>query len=154
MSQRSAGSWTCCTRSNAFPDLYSRHLLKNSNWKSPYSLTLVHLNSSWLVCLEIERTLHDALHKRPIEQFKPVEQSRQKAQRAYCPSVYAVFKHLFPATFGTGPLQQVTLLEKKFVIVSMYWIWENWFQKIVLTYCEKWYFVTKIVMTDCEKNLF
>ena len=57
-----------------------------------------------------------------IEQFKPVQQSRQQEQRAYCPSVYAVFKHLFPATFGTGPLQQVTLLEKKFVIVSMYWI--------------------------------
>ena len=32
-----------------------------------------------------------------------------------------------------------------------YW---HFVSKIVMTYCEKWYFVTQIVLTYCEKKLF
>ena len=35
--------------------------------------------------------VHVALPKPPINQFKPVEQSRQQTQGAYCPSLYNVF---------------------------------------------------------------
>ena len=56
----------------------------------------VHSISSWLHWTEIECTLNAALPKRSINLFKPVQQSRQKAQRAYCPNVYTV-----PATHGS-----------------------------------------------------
>ena len=55
-----------------------------------YYLALVHLISSWLVWTEIEFTVHVALPKLPISQFKPVQQSRQQALRAYCPNIYTV----------------------------------------------------------------
>jgi hypothetical protein len=34
--------------------------------------------------------MHVALTKRPINQFKPVHQSRQQALRADCPNIYTV----------------------------------------------------------------
>ena len=38
-----------------------------------FSLALVHSIPSWLVGAEIECTVHAALPKRPIDQFKPVQ---------------------------------------------------------------------------------
>ena len=34
--------------------------------------------------------MHVALPKRPINQLKPVQWSRQQALRAYCPKIYSV----------------------------------------------------------------
>ena len=34
--------------------------------------------------------VHFDLSKRPINQFKPVQQSKQQALRAYCPNIYTV----------------------------------------------------------------
>ena len=34
--------------------------------------------------------VHIALPKRPINQFKPVQKSRQQALRPYCPNIYTV----------------------------------------------------------------
>ena len=45
---------------------------------------------SRLVWTGIECMVLVALPKRPINQFKPVQQSRQKALRAYCPDIYTV----------------------------------------------------------------
>ena len=39
--------------------------------------------------------MHVALPKHPINQFKPVQQSRQQAIRAYCPNVYTDVPFLF-----------------------------------------------------------
>ena len=50
-------------------------------------LALVHLLPSWLVLAEIKCTLYVTLTKRPITQFKPDQQSRQQALRAYCPNI-------------------------------------------------------------------
>ena len=36
--------------------------------------------------------LHVALPKRPINQFKPVQQSKKQALRAYCPNIYTLLK--------------------------------------------------------------
>ena len=53
----------------------------------------------WYICFlsgrsgaEIKFTLHVALPKRPINQFKPVQKSKQ--QRAYCSNIYTVKKGL------------------------------------------------------------
>ena len=51
-------------------------------------MTLWYLIPSSLVCAEIEYTGHVALSKQPINQFQLVQQSRQKALRAYCPNIY------------------------------------------------------------------
>ena len=67
-----------------------------------YSSSLVHLIPSWLVWAEIECTMHLALLKRPINQFKPVLQSRQQALRAYCPNIYCALYICSVATFATG----------------------------------------------------
>ena len=56
--------------------------------KTLYSLTLVHLIPSWLVCSETECTVHVALPKWPMNQFKPVQQSIQQALRADCPNIH------------------------------------------------------------------
>ena len=37
---------------------------------------------------EIRYMVHAALPKRPINQFKPVQQSRQQTVRAYCSKIY------------------------------------------------------------------
>ena len=37
--------------------------------------------------------MHVALPKWPINQFKPIQQSRQKALRAYCPNIYCELRH-------------------------------------------------------------
>ena len=42
----------------------------------------------WLVWTSIECTVHVALPKWPINQFKPVQQSRQQALKAYCLNIY------------------------------------------------------------------
>ena len=45
--------------------------------------------------------MHDALPKRPINQLKPVQQSRQQAQRAsYCSNIYTVILGIFFASLG------------------------------------------------------
>ena len=36
--------------------------------------------------------MHVAVPKRPIHQFKPVQQSRQQALKAYCPNIYTLLK--------------------------------------------------------------
>ena len=43
-----------------------------------------------LVWAEIQCTMHVALLKRLINQFKPVQQSRKQALKAYCPNIYTV----------------------------------------------------------------
>ena len=51
------------------------------------------------------RTVHVALLKNSINQFRSVEQSRQQALRAYCSNIYTVFKvleaHIYIST-GNG----------------------------------------------------
>ena len=47
--------------------------------------------SSWLVWAEIECTVHVSLPKQPINQFKPVQQSRYQVLRAYCPYTYILW---------------------------------------------------------------
>ena len=54
-----------------------------------YSLTLVHLNPFQLVWAEIECTVHSALLKWLLNQFKPVQKIRQ-APRANCLNIYTV----------------------------------------------------------------
>ena len=52
----------------------------------PNTYLLLHLDlsiPSWPVWVEI-KCMHDSLPKRPKYQFKPVQQSRQQALRAYC----------------------------------------------------------------------
>ena len=63
--------------------------------KTLYSITLVHLIPSWLVCSETECTVHVALPKWPMNQFKPVQQSIQQALRADCPNIctYILFSN-------------------------------------------------------------
>ena len=56
-----------------------------------YILALVHLIPSWLVWAEIECTVHVSLPKQPINQFKPVQQSRYQVLRAYCPYTYILW---------------------------------------------------------------
>ena len=43
-----------------------------------------------LVRNQVFSAVHLALTKRRINQFKPVQQSRQQVLRAYCPNIYAV----------------------------------------------------------------
>ena len=51
---------------------------------------LIHLIPSCLVCSEIESTMHVALPKQPINQFKPVDKSKQQALRPNCPNMSTV----------------------------------------------------------------
>ena len=69
-----------------------------------YSLAycLVHSYSSWLVWAEIECSVYVALPKRPIYQFEPVQQNRQKGLRAYCP-IYILW---MPATTAACVLRK------------------------------------------------
>ena len=53
-----------------------------------------------LVYTEIKHTVHVALSKLPINQFKPVQQSRQQALSAYCPNIYTVLFHHTVAFFS------------------------------------------------------
>ena len=53
-----------------------------------YLIATVCLIPSCLVWSEIKCKVHVTL--RPINQFKPVQQSRQQALRAYCPHIYTV----------------------------------------------------------------
>ena len=55
-----------------------------------YSLALSHSIPSWLVRAEIVYTIHVVLHKQFLNQFKPVQQSRQQALKAYCTNIYTV----------------------------------------------------------------
>ena len=59
-----------------------------------YPLALVHSIPLWLVWTEIECTMHDALPKGPINQFKPAQQSRQQVIKAYCPNKQTVYSAL------------------------------------------------------------
>ena len=43
-----------------------------------------------LVSAEFKCTVHVVLPKWPINQFKPVQQSRQQVLRAYCPNIYTM----------------------------------------------------------------
>ena len=43
-----------------------------------------------LVWAEFECTLHVPLCKQPINQLKPVEQSRKQALGGYCPNIYNI----------------------------------------------------------------
>ena len=52
---------------------------------------MVHLIPSVLVWAEIVYFVYVALTKWPINQFKPVQQSRQQWRRAYCPNIYTVY---------------------------------------------------------------
>ena len=56
------------------------------------TLNLVYLIPSWLVWAEIVYTVTVARPKRCINQFKPVQQSSQKALRTYCSNIYSVQK--------------------------------------------------------------
>ena len=61
-------------------------------------LVIVHGNliPSWLGSgSEFEYAVNVGLSKQPINQFKPVKQSRQKALRGYCPNMYTVITHIF-----------------------------------------------------------
>ena len=44
--------------------------------------------TSWLIWAQIECMMHVTCLKRPINQFKPVQQSNQQVLRAYCPNIY------------------------------------------------------------------
>ena len=55
---------------------------------------MVNLIPSWLLLAEINSTVHVALPKPPINQFKPVQQSRQQTLRAYCPNIFNVSQAL------------------------------------------------------------
>ena len=44
----------------------------------------------WLVWIDIKCAVHIALPRWPINQFKPVQQSRHQALKAYCPKIYTV----------------------------------------------------------------
>ena len=54
------------------------------------TLAVVHSIPSWQFLTEIKCTWHVALSKWAIDQFKPVQQSRQQALKAYCPNIYCV----------------------------------------------------------------
>ena len=62
----------------------------NSKTFSKYSLALVHLIPSFLVWEEIKFMVHVAMAQRPMNQLKPVQQSRQQALISYCPNIYTV----------------------------------------------------------------
>ena len=47
-----------------------------------------------VVWAEIEYIVHVVLPIGPINQFKPVQQSRQQTPRAYCPNIYFDFSSL------------------------------------------------------------
>ena len=49
--------------------------------------------------LSVHSTLHFALIKQPINKFKPVQQSRQMARKAYCPTIHTVTKGLSLSAF-------------------------------------------------------
>ena len=51
---------------------------------------MVHSIPTWLDWAEIECAVYVPLPKWSINQFKPVQQSRQQALRAYCPNIYTV----------------------------------------------------------------
>ena len=46
---------------------------------------------SWLVLVEIKCTVHVVLPKRPINQFKPVQQNKRQALRANCPNIQSIY---------------------------------------------------------------
>ena len=70
------------------------HRIYTLNSKTLATLWLWY-NPFWLVWVEIECTMHAALPRRPINQFKPVKQSRQQVLRFYCPNIFvAVFSSL------------------------------------------------------------
>ena len=50
-----------------------------------FSYVVVHSFPSWLVWAEVKFMVHVALPKQPINPFKPVQQNRKQALRAYCP---------------------------------------------------------------------
>ena len=60
------------------------------NLVTVYFLALVHFIPSWLVWAKIECRVDVALPKQPITQFKPVQQRKQQALRAYFPNIYTV----------------------------------------------------------------
>ena len=53
-------------------------------------IALVHLIPYWLFWAEVKCMLHVVLPKRPINEFKLDQQSRQQALKAYCPNIYTV----------------------------------------------------------------
>ena len=52
---------------------------------------MVHSIPLWLEWAEMVCALHVDLPRPPINQFKPMQQSRQQAQGAYCPNLYTMF---------------------------------------------------------------
>ena len=62
--------------------------------KSPKTLTQYmngsfgHLIPFWLIWAKTECTVHLSLPKRPINQFKPIQKSKQQGLGAYCPNIY------------------------------------------------------------------
>ena len=55
-------------------------------------LGLVHSIPSQLVWAEIECLVNYPLPKQPLHWFKPVQQRKKQALRAYCPNVYTVIQ--------------------------------------------------------------
>ena len=53
---------------------------------------MVHLIPFWQVWAAVVCTVHVALHKRPINQFQPLQQKRQQGLRAYCSYLYTVYE--------------------------------------------------------------
>ena len=80
-------------------------------------LTQVHLIPFWLVQAEIECTVHIALSIRPNNQFKPDQQSRQQAPKAYCSLTYILCLKAL-----TNPKEMYQLLTNEFTIDS----YQNW----------------------------
>ena len=65
------------------------------------SLLYIHLIPSWLGREEIKSTVHVALQRQPINQFKPSQQSIKQALRAFFPNIYTVPRGQVAANFRT-----------------------------------------------------
>ena len=85
---------------------------------------MVHLIPSWLVWAEVKCSVHVALQKWPINQFKPVKQSKKQELRAYCLNIYflltwQVVLRLSPSNFMPSTHLKLTTSPKSWTSLFM-----------------------------------
>ena len=81
-----------------------------------YSLALVCLIPSWLVWAKVHCTLHAALSKWPINQFKQVQQSSKQVLRAYLPDNYTLQGHHGEFELGKAQYSTPIFFDRLFLI--------------------------------------
>ena len=83
---------------NSYEFVLSTVLSTECTLSVPDQNSMLLAQMQWYICFlpcwsgaNIKRTLHVARQKRPINQFKLDQQSRQQGLRAYCPNIYLLW---------------------------------------------------------------